>query len=58
MVTMKVNLYIDGFNLYYGMLKGTPYKWLDLEKFADTIVASDIEVVAIKYFTHYHPIGA
>ena len=51
MVTMKVNLYIDGFNLYYGMLKGTPYKWLDLEKFADTIVASDIEVVAIKYFT-------
>ena len=51
MGTMKVNLYIDGFNLYYGMLKGTPYKWLDLEKFADTIVASDIEVVAIKYFT-------
>ena len=51
MVVMKVNLYIDGFNLYYGMLKGTPHKWLDLEKFADTIVADDIEVVAIKYFT-------
>ena len=27
MVTMKVNLYIDGFNLYYGMLKGTPLHW-------------------------------
>lgn len=24
------NVYIDGFNLYYGALKGSPYKWLDL----------------------------
>ena len=21
--------YIDGYNLYYGLLKGTPYKWLN-----------------------------
>ena len=48
---MRVNVYIDGFNLYYGMLKGTHYKWLDLEKFASAFVARDIEVVAIKYFT-------
>ena len=40
---MKVNVYIDGFNLFYGMLKGTPYKWLDLEKFADSLVADDVE---------------
>ena len=26
-------VYIDGFNLYYGALKGGPYKWLDLERF-------------------------
>jgi hypothetical protein len=26
----KVNVYIDGFNLYYGAVKGSPYKWLDL----------------------------
>ena len=26
----RVNVYVDGFNLYYGSLKGTPYKWLDL----------------------------
>jgi hypothetical protein len=25
------NVYIDGFNLYFGALKGSPYKWLDLE---------------------------
>ena len=47
----KVIVYIDGFNLYYGMLKGTPYKWLDLEKFVDELVSDDVEVVAIKYFT-------
>ena len=26
---MRTIAYIDGFNLYYGLLKGTPYKWLD-----------------------------
>ena len=24
----RVIAYIDGYNLYYGLLKGTPYKWL------------------------------
>jgi hypothetical protein len=24
-------VYVDGFNLYYGALKGTKYKWLDLK---------------------------
>jgi uncharacterized protein with NRDE domain len=27
---MKVNVYIDGFNLYYGAVKGTPYRWLNV----------------------------
>ena len=26
---MRTSIYIDGFNLYYGAVKGTPYKWLD-----------------------------
>jgi hypothetical protein len=26
---VKTNVYIDGFNLYYGAVKGTPHKWLD-----------------------------
>jgi hypothetical protein len=40
---MITNFYIDAFNLYYGCLKDTPFKWLDLEKFcllhfpADTV---------------------
>jgi len=26
---MDTNVYIDGYNLYYGRLKHTPYKWLN-----------------------------
>lgn len=29
-VPLRTRIYIDGYNLYYGCLKGTPYKWLDL----------------------------
>ena len=28
---MRTNVYVDGFNLYYGCLKGTPYRWLNIE---------------------------
>ena len=27
---MKTNVYIDGLNLYYRAVQGTPYKWLDI----------------------------
>ena len=27
---MRTNLYVDSFNFYYGSLRGTPYKWLDM----------------------------
>lgn len=43
--------YIDGYNLYYGLLKGTPYKWLDLWAFSRALLLADIELVAVKYFT-------
>ena len=26
---MTLNVYVDAFNLYYGCLMGTPYKWLN-----------------------------
>jgi len=25
-------VYIDGFNLYYGALRGGPFKWLNIER--------------------------
>ena len=27
---MRTREFVDGFNLYYGALKGTPFKWLNL----------------------------
>jgi len=27
---MKTNYYVDGYNLFYGCLKNSPYKWLNL----------------------------
>jgi uncharacterized LabA/DUF88 family protein len=44
------NVYIDGFNLYYGCLKGTPYKWLDLEALARRLLPKD-RINRIRYFT-------
>ena len=47
----RVIAYIDGYNLYYGLLKGTPYKWLDLVSFVKWFLRPDQEIVGIKYFT-------
>ncbi|MEZ4698542.1 MAG: NYN domain-containing protein [Rhodothermales bacterium] len=43
--------YIDGFNLYYGALKGTPYKWLDLRKLCQGLLDQTHQIDAIKYYT-------
>jgi NYN domain len=47
---MRTNFYIDAFNLYYGCLKGTPYKWLNLETFCRLSFPND-QVNRIRYFT-------
>lgn len=47
---MATGVYIDGLNFYYGALKGTPYKWLDLEKFVRLLLPRD-EISVIRYFT-------
>lgn len=43
-------VYIDGFNLYYGALKGTSYRWLDLMAFARNLLPKN-DVQQVKYFT-------
>src|SRR5438876_8126103 len=47
---MRTNFYIDAFNLYYGSLKGTPYKWLNLEALCQLSFSND-QVHRIRYFT-------
>jgi len=46
----KTVVYIDGFNLYYGAIKGTPYKWLNLQKYFKLLLSGH-DLVAIRYFT-------
>lgn len=47
---MRTIVYVDGFNLYYGALKNTPYKWLDL-KALFTAVLPGHNILKIKYYT-------
>ncbi len=47
---MITNFYVDGFNLYYRALRGTPFKWLDLRQLAETLFPND-EIRRICYFT-------
>jgi hypothetical protein len=47
---MLTNVYVDGFNLYYGCLKNTPYKWLDLDALCRAILPRD-DIHRIRYFT-------
>lgn len=47
---MIANIYVDGFNLYYGCLKDTPYRWLDLAKLCGLLVPSHT-INKIRYFT-------
>lgn len=44
-------VYIDGFNLYYGSLKNTPYKWLDLKLLFAKLLGDYHLITEIKYFT-------
>lgn len=49
---MRAKVYIDGYNFYYGYLKGHPErKWLDLSTFARALVKPGIDFVGVDYFT-------
>lgn len=46
---MSIYVYVDGFNLYYRALQGTPYKWLDLPELCDRVLGR--RVTMVRYFT-------
>lgn len=47
---LEINVYVDGFNLYYGCVKGTPYRWLNLSKLC-TMLLPGYCINRIRYFT-------
>jgi uncharacterized LabA/DUF88 family protein len=48
---MRTYIYIDSFNLYYGSLKGTAHKWLDVKALFRGILRSENDIQKIKFFT-------
>lgn len=50
---LKTTVYIDGYNLYYGLLRKTEYKWLDIyELFNSHILSQDLtHLQQVKYYT-------
>lgn len=51
---MRTIVYIDGYNFYFGVLKNTAYKWLDivsLVKHICHVQNPELEVVGVKFFT-------
>jgi uncharacterized LabA/DUF88 family protein len=48
---VKTIVYVDGFNLYYGCLKNTPYKWVNLKTLAASLLKPENDIVGVKYFT-------
>jgi len=37
-VVPRTNIYVDGFNLYYGAAKNTPFKWVNLAALCATVL--------------------
>ena len=48
---MRTTIYVDGFNLYYGCLKNTDFKWLNLQVLFSNILARHHSIDRICYFT-------
>jgi len=54
LVTQKTAVYIDGYNFYYGRLRNTPFKWLDLVQLFDGLLKIQGGVPgieAVKFFS-------
>lgn len=47
---MKTWVYVDGLNLYYGSLKRTPFRWLNLQALSAALLPHH-QIERIKYFT-------
>jgi len=49
---MRTNVYIDGFNLYYRMLKENPQlKWLDLRVLSREVLQAQNQIQTVHYYT-------
>jgi hypothetical protein len=47
---IRTNVYVDGFNLYYGAAKDTPYRWVNIAQLCFEVMPS-LNINRIRYFT-------
>jgi hypothetical protein len=52
-MTDRVDAYVDGFNLYFGLKadRGRKYLWLDLQSLVERLLLADQELREVWYFT-------
>lgn len=48
---MRTSVYVDGFNLYYGALKRTTHRWLDIAALCRRVLDPVHVVTRVRYFT-------
>lgn len=50
-IKLKTIVFIDGYNLYYGLLRRSSYKWLDLYALFQHHVLQNADVTEVRYYT-------
>lgn len=49
---LRTVVYIDGYNLYYGLVRRTKLKWLDVVAlFRDHVLDSSAQIIEVRYYT-------
>lgn len=48
---VRTNVYVDCFNLYYGGVRGTPFKWLNIVEMSRRLLKPDHVIGRVRYFT-------
>ena len=50
--SLRTCIYVDGYNLYYGLLRKSQYKWLDVYAlFRDQALNQSSDLVEVRYYT-------
>lgn len=49
---MRTVVFIDGYNLYYGLLRKSKFKWLDLVRlFGEHVLSKENQLIQVRYYT-------
>ena len=48
---MRASVYVDGFILYFGALRGIPFNWLNPIRLTALLLSRDWEIRRLRYFT-------